>query len=47
MYFLEIFMELLPEHKTELEVIHKEANESLSIIVASLKTARNNANQKS
>ena len=47
MYFLEIFMELLPEHKIELEVIHKEANEILSIIVASLKTARNNANQKS
>ena len=47
MYFLEIFMELLPEHKTELKIIHKEANEILSIIVASLKTARNNANQKS
>ena len=40
-------MELLPEHRTELEVIHKEANEILSIILVSLKTARNNANQKS
>jgi hypothetical protein len=38
---------LLPEHKRELEVLHKEANEILSIIVASLKTARNKTNQKS
>ena len=36
-----------PHMETELEIIHSEANEILSIIVASLKTARNNANQKS
>lgn len=42
MCFLEIFIELLPENKKELELLHKEANELLSIVVASIKTARNN-----
>lgn len=42
MYFLEILQELLPEHKKELEILHKEANELLSITVASIKTARKN-----
>jgi four helix bundle protein len=41
MYFLEILMTLIPNDKTELEVIYKEANELLSITVASIKTARN------
>lgn len=41
LYFLEILIELIPEHKTELEVLHAEGNEILSIVVASLKTARN------
>lgn len=42
MYFLEILQELLPEHKKELGILHKEANELLSITVASIKTARKN-----
>lgn len=42
MYFMEILQELLPEHKKELEILHKEANELLSITVASIKTARKN-----
>ena len=42
MYFLEILMELLPEDKKELDTLHKEANELLSITVASIKTARKN-----
>lgn len=41
-YFLEILQELLPEHRKELNILHKEANELLSITVASIKTARNN-----
>ena len=42
MYFMEILQELLPEDKKQLEVICKEANELLSIVVASIKTARKN-----
>jgi four helix bundle protein len=41
MYFLEILMTLIPNDKTELEIIYKEANELLSITVASIKTVRN------
>jgi four helix bundle protein len=37
MYFMEILQELLPEDKKQLDVLHKEANELLSIIVASIK----------
>lgn len=46
MYFLEILLELVPSHKFEIEIIHKEANELLSIIVASIKTARLKETQK-
>ena len=42
MYHIEIFQTLLPEDKSQLEILHKEANELLSIIVASIKTARLN-----
>ena len=42
MYFMEILQELLPEDKKQLDVLHKEANELLSIVVASIKTARKN-----
>ena len=42
MYFLEILIELLPEDKLKLDILHKEANELLSIVVASIKTARKN-----
>ena len=42
MYFIEILLELLPEDKKQLDELHKEANELLSITVASIKTARKN-----
>jgi four helix bundle protein len=42
MYFMEILQVLLPEDKKQLDALHKEANELLSIIVASIKTARKN-----
>ena len=42
LYFLELLIELLPDYKIELNVLHAEGNEILSIIVASLKNARNN-----
>jgi four helix bundle protein len=42
MYFLEVIKELLPEHAKESDILHKEANELLSITVASIKTARKN-----
>lgn len=40
MYFIEVLLELIPTDKSELELLHKEANELLSITVASIKTAR-------
>lgn len=42
MYFIELLIELNPKDKTELLKIHTEANELLSIVVASIKTARKN-----
>lgn len=44
MYFIEILMNLIPADKEELELLHKEANELLSITIASIKTARNKEN---
>ncbi len=46
MYFLEILLELIPSDKSEIEILHKEANELLSITVASIKTARLKTSQK-
>ena len=42
MYFMEILLELLPEDERKLNELLKEANELLSITVASIKTARKN-----
>jgi four helix bundle protein len=42
MYFLELLVELNPKDKAEITKIHSEANEIISIIVASIKTARRN-----
>lgn len=42
MYFLELLMEILPERKIEFQKLHAEANELLSIVVASLRTLRKN-----
>lgn len=41
-YFLELLEELDTKNINEIEKLHLEANELLSIIVASIKTARNN-----
>jgi four helix bundle protein len=41
-YFMEIMLELLPEHKKDLDILQKEANELLAITVASIKTVRKN-----
>jgi four helix bundle protein len=45
MYFLEVLLEISQNHKDEIEILHKEANEILSIIVASIKTSRNKLNK--
>ncbi|NAS29474.1 four helix bundle protein [Flavobacteriaceae bacterium R38] len=41
MYFLEIFLEISEKENGEVKRLHSEANELLSIIVASIKTVRN------
>jgi four helix bundle protein len=41
-YWLELFLEVLPEYKIEIYVLKKEASELLAIIVASIKTSREN-----
>ncbi|MGB5203693.1 MAG: four helix bundle protein [Eudoraea sp.] len=41
-YWLELFQEVLDPNKKEIQILIKEANELLSIVVASLKTARKN-----
>lgn len=41
MYFLELLMEIYNKEEYELKRLHGEANELLSIVVASIKTIRN------
>ena len=41
MYFLELLLEVSNKEHEELNRLHKEANELLSIVVASIKTMRN------
>jgi four helix bundle protein len=41
MYFLELLLELSDKEHKEMKRLHSEANELLSIIVASIKTLRN------
>ena len=41
MYFLELFIEVSDKEHEEIKRLHKEANELLSIVVASIKTVRN------
>jgi four helix bundle protein len=40
MYFLELLMEVLNDNKEELKTLHKEANDIVSIVVASINKAR-------
>ena len=42
MYFLELFLEIMENDIDEVKALHAEANEILSIIVASINTARRN-----
>ncbi len=42
MYFLELFMEILDKEIAEVKLLHSEANEIISIVVASINTARRN-----
>ncbi|MGI0107250.1 four helix bundle protein [Salinimicrobium sp. WS361] len=42
MYFLELFLEILDHDLEEVKTLHSEANEILSIVVASINTARRN-----
>ncbi len=44
MFFLEIFLEINNENNVEIKRLHAEANELLSIVVASIKTMRNKIN---
>jgi four helix bundle protein len=43
-FFLEVFIEIVPEMKSKFEPLYKEGNEILSIIVKSINTLKN-ANQ--
>jgi four helix bundle protein len=45
-YWLEIFEEVLPEHKDEILRLIKEGSELLAITVASINTAKRNQNKK-
>ena len=44
MYWLEIFKRVLTENYDDIEPLHNEGNENLSIIVASINTAKRNRN---
>lgn len=46
MYFLKLFLEVSDKEHKEIKRLHKEGNELLSIVVASIKTMRN-VNRKS
>ena len=41
MYFLELLLEISDKEHAEIKRLHKEGNELLSIVVASIKTMRN------
>jgi hypothetical protein len=41
-YWLEIFEEVIPEHKEEIIKLKKEGSEILAILVASINTAKRN-----
>lgn len=47
MYFLEVFLTVSDKEHLEIKKLLKEANELLSIVVASIKTMRNKRNNKS
>ncbi|TXD70880.1 four helix bundle protein [Aequorivita lipolytica] len=46
MYFLEILKEMSEMHHTEIDRLHKEADELLSITIASINTVRKRLNSK-
>lgn len=47
MYFLELFIEILDQNIEEVKTLHAEANEIVSIVVASINTAKRNQKQSS
>lgn len=46
MYFLEILKEVGNKHQDEIKILYVEANELLSIVVASIKTIKNRKDQR-
>lgn len=46
MYFLEILNEIDIKHQDEIKILYAEANELLSIVVASIKTLRNREDKR-
>lgn len=46
-FWLEMFYEILPEFKSEIEILKKEGSELLAIFVASINTAKKNNLKKS
>lgn len=45
-YWLELFLEIVPEHKAEIEKLIKEGKELLAIFVASINTAKRNQSKR-
>lgn len=46
MFFLELFLEILDKDIEEVKNLHSEANEIVSIVVASINTAKRKQNEK-
>ncbi|MCY2687229.1 four helix bundle protein [Salinimicrobium sp. TH3] len=46
MYFLELFIEILDKDIQEVKLLHSEANEIVSIVVASINTAKRNQQER-
>jgi len=46
-YWLELFLEIAPEHTIEIEQLVKEGKELLAIMVSSINTAKRNQSKKS
>ncbi|UZH55028.1 four helix bundle protein [Salinimicrobium tongyeongense] len=46
MYFLELFLEILDHDLEEVKALHSEANEIISIVVASINTAKRNQKER-
>jgi four helix bundle protein len=47
LFWLEVFLEIAPKHKVEIERLIKEGKELLAIMVSSINTAKRNQSKKS